>query len=618
MKTDTPTIPRKIERHHDEPQRPVLNRELWEGGVEVLTFDRPDSPANIFDPSTLDELERHLDRITGDAGIRGLVLASAKPSIFLAGADLDFVANASGDELTKFIETGQRVFSKLAALRVPTVATIHGACLGGGTELALACDCRLASPDKVTRIGLPETQLGILPAWGGSTRLPRLIGLGAALDLILSGKILAAVSARRLGLVDDLVPRERLIGFAVRKIDGREATPGRSGHFLRNNVLSARITRRVAHARLLKKTRGNYPAIGAAIDVVCDGLGGTVAESLEMERRAVLELATTDAARQLMRVYHLQEHAKKFHAADHGAVDVERAAVIGAGVMGAGIAHWLGSRQIPVVLRDIDESKVAGGMRRIGKLFAEGVKRRVFARAEARRLQDFIAPAAEPVPLHRVDLVVEAAVEDLEIKKTIFADLCARVRPDTILATNTSALPIGELAADPRVTHPERLIGIHFFNPVHRMKLVEVVVTDHTSAEVVESALKFVRRIGKLPVVVRDRPGFVVNRILMPYLIEAGRMCSSAGLAHRKLTGPCLTLACPWGRCACSMKSAWMWRCTLPERWRGHLVRDFRRRPYWLACWRRGCSVASAERDSSATRRQSRRSALMPLRRDWH
>ncbi len=551
MKTIIPPMTEQADppsEHHQRPKPDLANirRELRADGVVVLVFDRANSPVNIFDPDTLAELENHLDEVTADSSVRALVLTSAKRGIFVAGADLDFVSSAVGDELTEFIESGQRVFSRLAALRVPTVATIDGACLGGGLELALACDYRIASPDKSTKIGLPETQLGILPAWGGSTRLPRLIGLTKALGLILGGKILTAAHAKKLGVIDALAPRERLVDFAVALIDAGKVLPKRSTHWLTNNRLVREIVQRKAHANAAAKTRGNYPAIASAIDVICNGLAGTVAESLELERRAVIELSTTNAAKQLMRVFHLQENAKKFHVSDASASDINRAAVIGAGVMGAGIAHWLSSRKIPTVMQDIDEEKVGAGMKRIGKLYADGAKRRLFSPDEARRLIDRISPAVGSVPLEHADLVIEAAVENLAVKKTIFAELCGRVRPDTVLATNTSALPIGELANDSRISHPERIVGLHFFNPVHRMKLVEIVVTERTSPEVVETALRFARKIGKLPVVVKDSPGFLVNRILMPYLIEAGRLFDR-GVDAREIDEAMLDFGMPMG-----------------------------------------------------------------------
>lgn len=551
MKTETPSTIEKTSRrgnHHQRPNSPtpLVHREFRDHGVVVLTFDRADSAANAFDPSTLAELDCHLDDIAGNANVRGLVLTSAKPTIFVAGADLDFVAQVNGDELTAFIELGQQVFSKVASLPVATVAAIHGACLGGGLELALACDYRVASPDKATRIGLPETQLGILPAWGGSTRLPPLIGLPKALELITSGKILASRHARTLGVVDALVPRERMVDFAVGLIQSGKSDVKRTKHWLTNNRFSARLIRRLARRKALEKTRGNYPAIARAIDVACAGVGVSMVESLELERRVVIELAGTHAAKQLMRIFHLQEHARKFHANDESSLEVERTAVIGAGVMGAGIAHCLSSKGFPTVLQDLDEARVADGMNRIATLYASGVKRHLFTAAAARRLADRLSPTAGAVPLENTDLVIEAAVENLEVKKAIFRDLCSRVRPDTILATNTSALPIADLAGDPQVTHPERLIGLHFFNPVHRMKLVEVVVTEYTSPAVIEAALRFVRSLGKLPVVVRDRPGFLVNRVLMPYLIEAGRLFDR-GVDPRKIDEAMLDFGMPMG-----------------------------------------------------------------------
>ncbi len=529
------------ESHPVSPMR----RETREDGVVVLTFDAPDSSANIFDAATLDELERQVDVIAGESGVRGVIFASAKPGVFVAGADLKSLAKADPETLAASVDTGQRIFNKIASLKCPTVAAIHGACLGGGYELALACDWRVASPDRATRIGLPETQLGILPAWGGSTRLPRLIGLPKALDLIVGGKQLAPKHARKLGLVDDVSPRERLVDRALQFIARGKRKPSR--HPMTNHRLGAVVIRDIAEARAAKKTRGNYPAIEKAIRVVTRGVSRSLADSLRAEREAVVELAETGAAKQLIRVFFLQENAKKFHHHPEArSRAVERTAVIGAGVMGAGIAQWVSARGLPVILQDIDPARVAAGMKAVAKVYAGAVKRRLFSPAEARHLADRIAPAATPVPLGDVDLVVEAAVERLDIKKQIFADLCARSSADTVLATNTSAMPISELATAEGVTHPGRIVGIHFFNPVHQMKLVEIVVTDTTSAETVETALAFVRRIGKLPVVVKDSPGFLVNRILMPYLIEAGRLFER-GLDPRTIDDAMLDFGMPMG-----------------------------------------------------------------------
>lgn len=524
-----------------------LHLDLTGDNVAVITFDHPDKSANVFDEATLDELAVAL-RAVARLRAKGVVFASAKPGVFIAGADLDALGNASREELRALVTKGQDLFQRVADLPVPTVAAIHGACLGGGLELALACDRRIASDDRATKLGLPETQLGILPAWGGSTRLPRLVGLPKALDLVLGGKPLTSKHARKLGLVDEVVAKERLREVALGML--AKPAPKRKGYFLTNNPLAAAVTRAFAKRRVEKKTRGHYPALPEAVDVVTRGASGSVRSSLRREREAVLRLAGTPAAKNLMRLFFLQERARKFvheEGVDRAALaPVERTAVIGAGVMGSGIAQWFASRGLPVILRDLDRERVAAGMKSIRRLFDAAVKRRIFSGHEAGRKIDLVTPSAEPVSLERCDLVVEAAVEDLEVKKKIFADLCGRTRPDTILATNTSALPISELGDAPGVTHPERIVGLHFFNPVSRMKLVEVVVTDRTSPETVERMLAFVCGIGKLPVVVKDSPGFLVNRILMPYLIEAGRLVDR-GISPETIDEAMLDFGMPMG-----------------------------------------------------------------------
>ena len=493
----------------------TIRREILTDKTCLLTFDRPDSPVNIFDGDTLKELDAQLAGL-GDAP--ALILTSAKKSVFVAGADIHLFQKMSAEELARFVELGQAVFNHLAALKIPTVAAIHGAAVGGGYELALACDWRVASPDSVTKIGLPETKLGLIPAWGGSTRLPRLIGVPGALDVILGGKTVSASHALKLGMIDEIAPREALIHAALIL-----AEKGKHPRSLTHSApVNAAVSAVVAHKTrtdVKRKTRGNYPAVDKALDVILHGSGAwDEATSLARERTAIAELATLETTRNLIRVFFLQEHPKK-SSAPVGA-KIERAAVIGAGVMGAGIAQWLSTRGLRVVLRDVDPARVAAGMAGIAKLFADGVRARALTEHEARTAMDRITPAATEIPLHGADIVIEAAVEKMAVKKAIFQRLDELVREDAILATNTSALSITELAAATR--HPERVVGIHFFNPVHKMQLVEVVAGDATAPEVSARAAQFVQRIGKLPVVVRDRPGFLVNRILLPYLVEAG------------------------------------------------------------------------------------------------
>ena len=506
----------------------AIRREVTEDQICILTFDRPDSAANIFDQATLEELGQHLDAIAGNSALRGVILASAKKSIFIAGADLHSMSQfTEPEQLDHLIRLGQRTFDQLETLSIPTIAAIHGACVGGGYEICLACDYRIASSDRATKIGLPETQLGILPAWGGSTRLPRLIGLLKALDIILGGKTVAAKHALKLGMIDEVVYKEYLLDYARGLLTKRGNKLRRRRRPLVTRLLNTRLAARLITKRvqpqLHKKTRGHYPALPKALAVVTEGLGRPASGSLDLERRAILDLADTEACKNLIRLFFLQERAKKLTAgSDTGKWFAKRVAVIGAGVMGAGIAQWAAAREIFVTLRDINAEQVGKGVATIAKLFAEGTKRKVFTPVEARAAMDRIAPVASEVPLTNFDIVIEAAVEKMELKKQIFARLDELTSARTILATNTSALSVSELAAATR--HPERVVGIHFFNPVHRMQLVEVIVAKQTSPEVVSRAVKFVQQIGKLPVVVKDSPGFLVNRILMPYLIEAGHL----------------------------------------------------------------------------------------------
>jgi len=500
---------------------PHLHRTADARGVVTVTFDHPDSSANVFNLATLRELEALVEALAEDASVQGVVFASAKPAIFLAGADLKELGTLDREALAAVVDLGQRVFSRIAALPVPTVAAIHGACLGGGLELALACDWRVATADEATKLGLPETQLGILPAWGGSTRLPRLIGLARALDLILTGNAVDARRALRLGVVDDVVPRERLAEVAGRWLAKGKREP--RFRWRDNAWPMPLLVARAASAGVRRKTRGRYPAPARAIQVASRGLLRSIDASLDLERDAFLDLVEREETASLMRVFRLQERAKRLSGSAEGR-DVSRAAVIGAGVMGSGIAQWLASRGVPVILQDVDRKRVAAGLAKIDDLFADGERRRLFTAQQSREARDRILPSTGEMSLAGTDLVIEAATENLEIKKGIFRSLAARTGPGTVLATNTSALPISGLADAVGAEHAGRVVGLHFFNPVHRMKLVEVVVGEHTTAETVETAVRFVRAIGKLPVVVADRPGFLVNRVLMPYLIEAGRL----------------------------------------------------------------------------------------------
>ena len=528
-----------------------ITRQLDAAGICTLTFDREGSSANVFDRATLTQLDALLASLENEPTLRGILLLSAKEKIFIAGADLhEFVRAPDPAALADIVDLGHRVFTRLHNLPVPSVAAIHGACLGGGCELALACDWRVASTAKPTKIGLPETQLCIIPAWGGSVRLPALIGLPAALGMILPGRQLAAIPAQKIGLVDEVAHPEYLRATA-RRLLTRGKRPSLPRH-LAHLPLAKQLVAAKARRDVLAKTHGHYPAPLKAIEVCTAALGLPLAEALALEKAAFLSLIRTPECRNLLGIFFLQERAKKLpppSPSDVGAHlvcarPVHRVAVVGAGVMGAGIAQWTSARGLPVTLTDVSPDALARGLRTIETVYREAAARRIFTPAEAAAGLDRVTPVATAVPLASIDLVIEAAVEKIEAKQAIFRDLEARTRPDTVLATNTSALSIATLAQN--LAHPDRVIGIHFFNPVHRMQLVELVRGPATSPDTVATALQFTKALGKLPVIVNDSPGFLVNRILVPALVEAVNLVA-AGHSPAAIDRALLDFGMPMG-----------------------------------------------------------------------
>jgi 3-hydroxyacyl-CoA dehydrogenase / enoyl-CoA hydratase / 3-hydroxybutyryl-CoA epimerase len=489
----------------------MIQREV-DHGICLLTFNRPESGANIFDAATLTDLDQQLDFIEAEDSLEGVVILSAKKSIFIAGADLKTLLHqARTGEMGEFIAEGQRIFNRLSALKIPTCAAIHGACAGGGYEIALACDWRVASDDPATRIGLPETTLGLIPAWGGCTRLPRLIGAEKAAEVIVKGKLYSAQEAKHLGLVDEIVSREKLLEAARKKLrDGKRRSPSAfpQGEADGRGKTSA------------LRASGNL-APPRALQVITKGLSGTVEESLRMELDTIVELGETNATQNLIRNFFLAEKYKR-GSSKQAPEKITHAAVIGAGVMGSGIAQWLSSRGVSVILRDVGTEELTRGLANIEKTYADAVKRGIMTEEKAKEGRARIVASSAPIEMRDVQIVIEAASEKLEIKKKIFRDLAQKAPHAAILATNTSALPISDLAAETKT--PGRVIGLHFFNPVSRMKLVEVVIGMKTSDTTADRALGFVRQIAKLPVIVRDSPGFLVNRVLFPYLLEAAEL----------------------------------------------------------------------------------------------
>jgi 3-hydroxyacyl-CoA dehydrogenase/enoyl-CoA hydratase/3-hydroxybutyryl-CoA epimerase len=506
----------------------MIQREIGDDHICTLTFDRPESRANIFDAATLDELNEHLDFVENDASLRGLIIASAKKSIFVAGADLKtLLQQAQSGDMREFIAKGQRIFGRLANLKIPTVAAIHGASAGGGYEVALACDYRIASDDPATRIGLPETTLGLIPAWGGCTRLPRLIGAEKAADVILKGKLYSAQEALKLGLVDEIAPRDQLIHRVKERL----------------RVGKRKLSAAPKIDSEIPAPRDHNPAPARALEVIKRSLTSSLGESLKLELDAIVDLGKTEATQNLIRNFFLAEKYKK-GSSRTPAERVIHAAVIGAGVMGSGIAQWLSSHGVTVILRDIAREQIDRGLANIEKIYADAVKRGLMTEEKAKKGRARICGSTAPMELRDVRFVIEAASEKLSVKKEVFRELAMEAGPKTIIATNTSALPVSELA-DVTVS-PEHVIGLHFFNPVSRMKLVEVVIAKESSDETRERSLAFVRQIGKLPVIVGDRPGFLVNRVLFPYLLDAAELFE-AGLDAEKIDNALVKWGMPMG-----------------------------------------------------------------------
>lgn len=504
----------------------MIRREVGDDQICVLIFDRPNSGGNIFDPAAITALDRQLDFIEGAKSLKGVIITSAKKSIFVAGADLQtLLQQAQTGRLRAFIAEGQRVFNRIAALPIPTCAAIHGAAAGGGYEVALACDWRVASDDPATRIGLPETTLGLVPAWGGATRLPRSIGMEAAAEVITKGKLYPADEALRIGLVDEVTSREELIAAARKKISSGKR----------------KAAQPPPASKEIKLKADHNAAPQRALDIITSGK--SIEDSLGMELDAIVELGETETTRNLIRNFFLGDKYRK-GTSKTAAEKIAHAAVIGAGVMGSGIAQWLSSRGVSVILRDVNAEQLDRGLSNIEKTYGDAVKRGLMSEEKAREGRARVVASTAPGEMRSVGIVIEAASEKLEIKKQIFADLAAKTPEKAILATNTSALSISELGLT--TGQPERVIGLHFFNPVSRMKLVEIVVGTNTAPEIVDRALAFTRQIGKLPVVVQDRPGFLVNRVLFPYLLDAAVLFEN-GVPAQEIDEPLVEWGMPMG-----------------------------------------------------------------------
>ncbi len=516
----------------------VFRLALREDGIAVVTIDVPGETQNILKAEFAGEAEALLDRLERETELQGVVLISGKPGSFIAGADIHMLQTCqTADEATELARAGQRFCDRLEHFKVPVVAAIDGACLGGGLELALACHGRVVSDRSKTALGLPEVLLGVLPGSGGTQRLPRLIGIPAALGLMLTGKHLTAAKALRMGLVDDVVPATHLLSAAIdliHQLQRDRATARRKSSLfsvksltklaLENNLLSRRMLFQKAREQARAKTKDHYPAPLRIIDCVEMGAGHGFAKGLEAEVAAFGELAMTSQARQLMNLHFAITALKKEPAvADSGIQPrpIRKVGILGAGLMGAGIAYVTADQaQTLVRLKDRDVASLSRGLAYIDRLIQQRQQRRSLTLFEAGQTRRRVTPTLDYSGFKNADLVFEAVFEDLDLKRRVVAEAEAHCAPSTIFATNTSSIPIAQIAE--AAQRPERIIGMHYFSPVEKMPLLEVIATPRTAPETLATAVALGRRQGKTVIVVHDSPGFYVNRILAPYLNEAG------------------------------------------------------------------------------------------------
>jgi 3-hydroxyacyl-CoA dehydrogenase/enoyl-CoA hydratase/3-hydroxybutyryl-CoA epimerase len=491
-------------------------------GVATIFLDAPGKSVNTLSQLMLAELGEALSRIEKSMP-KGVIFASAKGRSFIAGADLFEIKKMTPEQATKYLADGQALFTRIEKLPCPTVAAINGDCLGGGFELALACKARVAAEDASISIGLPEVKLGIVPGWGGTVRLPRLVGLADALPLLLAGKTLPPAKAKRAGLVDDVVRPEALLSAARRLM----ANPPRHRKppLLRRAAAALGFTRgkilQAARNKTLEQTHANYPAPMRLIDVVATGWARGPAAGFDAERMALVELMATDAAKNLVRLFFLRQGAKKAIAEQVRAkpAEVKHAAVIGGGTMGAGIVYSLARAGIAVRLIEVDPKTVSAALLRVRKSFDDDVKASRMSALDAKHAMNRVVPSTQWTGLQLADVAIEAVVEKMPVKREVFAKLDSLVRPDCVLSTNTSSLSVTEMAE--ATANPRRVVGLHFFNPVPKMPLVEVIRTAHSDDQSLATAAGLAAKIGKTAVLVKDAPGFLVNRILIPYLAEA-------------------------------------------------------------------------------------------------
>jgi 3-hydroxyacyl-CoA dehydrogenase/enoyl-CoA hydratase/3-hydroxybutyryl-CoA epimerase len=507
-------------------------------GVAIITIDLPHEPVNKFNRQVKDEFVALFDRLEHDLNVRAAVLLSGKKDSWIAGADIDeFFELETAADAERMSHDGQLLLDSIERMRTPLVCAIHGVCLGGALEVALASAYRIATDHPKTVLALPEVQLGLIPGAGGTQRLPRLIGVRAALDMILTGKNVRAKKAFQIGLVDELVHPAILQEIALQRArdiaDGsrkhHNQRNGIAGLLLDENPAGRGIVLRKAREETLSKTHGHYPAPIAAIDAVAAGYSRGTSAGYREESRLFGEMAATDVSKQLIYLFYASTALKKDPGVPAAPGEpaplvrpVNKLGILGAGFMGSGIASIAVQHGTLVRMRDADHGRVAKGFAAVRDVLKERLKRKQITPVEFSDMMSLLGGTTDYSGFANVDLVIEAVFEDLDVKHEVLREVEVVMKPEAIFASNTSTIPISEIATAAR--KPERVLGMHFFSPVQKMPLLEVITTPATDRDVTASAVAYGKTLGKTVIVVQDGPGFYVNRILTPYINEAGRL----------------------------------------------------------------------------------------------
>jgi 3-hydroxyacyl-CoA dehydrogenase/enoyl-CoA hydratase/3-hydroxybutyryl-CoA epimerase len=507
-----------------------------EDGIAIVTIDLPAEPVNKVTAALRTEFAELFGHIESDTMVRGVVVLSGKPDTWIAGADIDeFLTVTSSSDAESLSRGGQALLARLESLRVPVVAAIHGACLGAGLETALACRYRIATDHPKTVLALPEVQLGIIPGAGGTQRLPRLVGLQRALDVILTGRNIRAKKAYQMGLVDELVHPaivrdvaiDRARHLADGSLDSRHSPKGRgpTGVLLEDNPIGRSIVFRKAREGVMSRTRGHYPAPLAALAAVQAGYDGGEDLGYRMESRSFGELAVTDVAKELIFLFFATTALKKDPGVDGEPTEpheIETLGVLGAGFMGAGITSIAVQQGTPVRLKDTDLARVGKGIAAVNEVLRERLDKKQITRLQYEDQLLLAGGTVDYTGFGRATLVIEAVFEDLTLKHRVLREVEPFLRDDAIYASNTSTIPISRIAE--AAARPNRVLGMHFFSPVHKMPLLEVIATGDTDDDAVVTAVAYGKELGKTVIVVNDAPGFYTTRILSAYMNEAGRL----------------------------------------------------------------------------------------------